>query len=135
MLKRICDRCAAEIPMEQAMKNDELILRRINSNPFDLCLACQNELKEWFDNHALKITSPGITIKTCGTTPDQMIPKGFDALQFVTRCEDCKFYLPVFRKNCRKLQINVNPDFWCKYGKKDSVSTGGTDDKRNSDTE
>ncbi len=117
MLKRICDRCGAEIPVEQMLEQDELILRKINGKPFDLCLACQNELKEWFDNHALKITSPGITIKTCGTTPYQMIPKGFEVLQFVTRCKDCQFYLPKSIA-CRKLRININPDFWCQYGKK-----------------
>lgn len=48
MLKRICDRCGAEIPVEQTMEQDELILRRLNGKPFDLCPKCQNDLKTWF---------------------------------------------------------------------------------------
>lgn len=48
MLKRICDRCGAEIPVEQMMEQDELILRKINGKPFDLCPECQNDLKRWF---------------------------------------------------------------------------------------
>lgn len=48
MLKRICDRCAAEMPMEQMMEQDELILRRLNDKPFDLCVDCQKDLKSWF---------------------------------------------------------------------------------------
>lgn len=48
MLKRICDRCGAEIPVEQTMDDNELILRKINGKPFDLCPECQNNLKSWF---------------------------------------------------------------------------------------
>lgn len=48
MLKRVCDRCGAEIPVEQMKEQDDLILRRINDKPFDLCTDCQRSLKEWF---------------------------------------------------------------------------------------
>lgn len=48
MLKRICDRCGREIPVEQTMEQDELILRRLNDKPFDICPKCQRSLKEWF---------------------------------------------------------------------------------------
>lgn len=48
MLKRICDRCCAEIPVEQMMEDGELILRKINGKPYDLCPDCQNDLKSWF---------------------------------------------------------------------------------------
>lgn len=47
MLKRICDRCGAEIPVEQTMDEHELILRRLNEKPYDLCESCQFSLKEW----------------------------------------------------------------------------------------
>ena len=47
MLKRICDRCAAEMPLEQTMDERELILRRLNGKPYDLCESCQYSLKEW----------------------------------------------------------------------------------------
>jgi hypothetical protein len=47
MLKRICDRCGKEIPVEQTMDNDELILRKINGKPFDICESCQSSLKKW----------------------------------------------------------------------------------------
>lgn len=48
MLKRICDRCGVEIPMEQAMGDGELILRRLNEKPYDLCPVCQAVLQSWF---------------------------------------------------------------------------------------
>lgn len=48
MLKRICDRCGTEIHVEQMLEQDELILRKINGKPFDLCKECQRKLKEWF---------------------------------------------------------------------------------------
>ena len=48
MLKRICDRCRAEIPVEQTMSDDELILRRLNEKPYDLCPVCQAVLQSWF---------------------------------------------------------------------------------------
>ena len=48
MIKRICDRCGAEIPVEQMMESDELILRRLNDKPFDLCTECENDLRRWF---------------------------------------------------------------------------------------
>lgn len=121
MLKKFCDRCAAEMPIEQTMDERELILRRLNDKPFDLCPVCQGELKTWFDKQK-KI---------------MLIPKGNEVLQFVTRCNDCQFYSP---KNyaCRELKINVHPEFWCKFGQKDSddsASIGGADDKRDRDTE
>ena len=47
MLRRFCDRCAAEMPMEQTMGDDELILRKINGRPFDLCEECQRSLHKW----------------------------------------------------------------------------------------
>lgn len=47
MLKRICDRCGAEIPVGQTMDEHELILRRLNGKPYDLCESCQFSLKEW----------------------------------------------------------------------------------------
>lgn len=134
MLKRICDRCATEIPVEQTMDDNELILRKINGKPFDLCTACQNELKEWFDNHGAMINS--VTIDSDGTTSAQMIPKGFKVLEFVTLCRDCRFYDPRGQR-CASLSFTVAPDFWCKHGKKTdvSLSIGGTDDKRNGDPE
>ena len=49
MLKRICDRCGAEIPVEQTMESDELILRRLNEKPFDLCAECQKNLRVWME--------------------------------------------------------------------------------------
>ena len=48
MLKRICDRCGTEIPVEQMLGQDELILRKLSDRPFDLCTDCQNDLKSWF---------------------------------------------------------------------------------------
>lgn len=47
MLKRICDRCGDEIPVEQMLEQDELILRRLNEKPFDLCPECQKSLQKW----------------------------------------------------------------------------------------
>ena len=47
MLKRICDRCAAEMPVEQTMDERELILRRLNGKPYDLCESCKYSLKKW----------------------------------------------------------------------------------------
>jgi len=118
MLKRICDRCGSEMPVEQMLEQDDLILRRLNDKPFDLCPVCQGELKTWFDKQK-KI---------------MLIPKGNEVLQFVTRCKDCRFYSPKGIA-CRELKINVTPDFWCKHGKKADIDgIGGTDDKRNGDS-
>lgn len=47
MLIRKCDRCGAEMPMEQTMGEDELILRQLNNKPFDLCIICQDKLQSW----------------------------------------------------------------------------------------
>ena len=142
MLKRVCDRCFAEMPMGQMLEQDELILRRLNEKPFDLCEECQTELKEWFDpqkwfdSHVVEIPNHGVTIDSDGTTPDQMISKDFDVLQFVTRCKDCRFYDPRGQR-CASLSFTVAPDFWCKHGKKADVSVniGGTDDTGNNNAE
>ena len=133
MLKRICDRCFAAIPVEQMMEQDELIMRRLNDKPFDLCEECQTERKEWFDSHGLEIHSHSETINSVkinsdGTTSAQMIPKGFKVLEFVTLCRDCRFY-DSRGQRCASLSFTVAPDFWCKHGKKE-----GGDDKRNGDS-
>lgn len=49
MLRRFCDRCAAEMPIEQTMDERELILRRLNEKPFDLCKECQRNLRVWME--------------------------------------------------------------------------------------
>jgi hypothetical protein len=55
MLKRFCDRCAAEIPIGQTIgiEAGELMLsERPGTQAFDLCQVCQNELYQWFIKRA-----------------------------------------------------------------------------------
>lgn len=75
MLKRICDRCGAEISVEQMMEDGELILRKINDKPYDLCPKCEGELKEWFARRPCVYLDDVITDMkiTCGATKAERV--------------------------------------------------------------
>ena len=50
MLKRFCDRCEAEIPIDRTigLETGEFMLSQPGIKAFDLCVVCQIELVKWF---------------------------------------------------------------------------------------
>lgn len=119
------------MPVEQTMSNDELILRRLNEKPFDLCEECQNDLKLWFARRPCVYLDDTITDMKimCGATK---------AERFEADDKRCKSY----HVECGK------PRCWGTK-EKDECDCGGdrrkcthypdnregNDDKRNGDTE
>ena len=47
MLYCKCDRCGAEMEVNQKLAEDDWILRKLNEKPLDLCPECQKSLKMW----------------------------------------------------------------------------------------